>query len=58
MGTGTATMGKHSTGKSHIQCRRCGEHSYHVRKKFCSGCGFGRSARLRSYAWQNRNGKY
>ena len=48
---GTASMGKKSGKKSHIQCRRCGNHSYHVRKKVCSSCGYGKSKKRRSYSW-------
>lgn len=54
MGTGTAAFGKHSKGKTHIQCRRCGAHSYHVSAKVCASCGFGKSAKQRSYAWQKK----
>lgn len=53
MGTGTAAMGEKSGKRNMIQCRRCGGRTYHVRKKTCSSCGFGNSAKLRSYAWQN-----
>ncbi len=55
MTKGTASHGKKS-GKANltIRCRRCGKHSYRVRKKVCSSCGFGRSKRLRSYAWQKK----
>jgi len=58
MTKGTASMGKKS-GKSHLvqRCRRCGEKSYRVRKKICSSCGFGRSAKLRSYSWQKKKRK-
>lgn len=54
MGKGTASFGKHSGKTSHIRCRRCGQHTYHIRKKVCSSCGFGKSARLRSYTWQKK----
>ena len=47
-------MGKKSGKKNMIACRRCGSITYHVRKKKCSGCGFGASAKLRSYAWQKK----
>jgi len=30
MGTGTSARGKNSGKKSHIFCRRCGGHSYHL----------------------------
>lgn len=54
MGTGTAAFGKHSGKKTHIMCRRCGNHTYHVSDKVCSSCGFGKSPKLRSYSWQNK----
>ncbi len=50
-------MGAKSGKKTHIRCRRCGRHTYHVRKKVCASCGFGRSSKLRSYAWSTRVGK-
>jgi len=49
---GTPSMGKHNKKGSHIRCRRCGRHTYHVNKKTCSSCGHGNSARIRSYKWQ------
>ncbi|MBN2566839.1 50S ribosomal protein L37e [Candidatus Woesearchaeota archaeon] len=54
MSKGTASMGKRSGKKTHIRCRRCGKHTYHVRKKVCASCGYGASARLRSYTWQKK----
>ena len=51
MGKGTPSMGKRSSKKTHIQCRRCGNHSYHVRKGVCASCGFGDSSKMRKYAW-------
>jgi len=52
---GTPSMGKRSKGKSHIRCRRCGKKTYHVSKKVCSSCGYGKSKRLRSYKWQKKH---
>ncbi len=52
MGTGTSAHGEKGKRKSHIMCRRCGKHSYHVRKKKCSSCGFGNAKRLRYYRWK------
>jgi large subunit ribosomal protein L37e len=54
MGTGTAAMGKRGRLSSHRRCRRCGEHTFHVRKKKCSSCGFGASSKLRSYSWKKK----
>ncbi|MBX8636702.1 MAG: 50S ribosomal protein L37e [Thermoplasmata archaeon] len=50
MSKGTPSQGKHSKGKSHIICRRCGKHAYNV-KGFCASCGYGKSAKVRSYSW-------
>ncbi len=54
MTKGTPSFGKRGRRKTHIRCRRCGRHSYHVRKRYCAACGFGRSKRLRRYSWQNK----
>ncbi|MCP3686446.1 MAG: 50S ribosomal protein L37e [bacterium] len=51
---GTPSMGKKSGKQNFIYCRRCGERSYHMRKKVCSSCGYGKSAKLRSYTWQKK----
>ncbi|MBI4015201.1 MAG: 50S ribosomal protein L37e [Candidatus Aenigmarchaeota archaeon] len=50
MAKGTPSMGKRNK-ITHIRCRRCGLHGYHIRKKQCSHCGFP-SARLRKFGWQ------
>jgi len=54
MTKGTPSMGKkrHIT---HIRCRRCGRHSYRLDKKYCAACGYGRSSKIRSYAWQTHD---
>ena len=54
MGTGTAAKGAKSGKKTHIYCRRCGKKTYHATKRVCSSCGYGKSARQRSYAWQKK----
>jgi len=54
MTKGTPSMGKKSGKKSHIKCRRCGSMSYHAAKKVCSSCGYGKSAKKRSYTWQKK----
>ena len=48
---GTPSFGLRNK-KTHIICRRCGKRSYHVRDKMCSACGFGKSSRLKKFAWQ------
>ncbi|MGA2237676.1 MAG: 50S ribosomal protein L37e [Candidatus Bathyarchaeia archaeon] len=55
MGKGTPSFGLRGRGKTHIRCRRCGRHSYHIRKKKCAACGFGVSTKIRRYSWQNKN---
>ncbi|MBU2639089.1 MAG: 50S ribosomal protein L37e [Nanoarchaeota archaeon] len=55
MTKGTPSMGKKSSGKTHIRCRRCGKPTYHASKKHCSSCGFGNSSKLRRYSWNKRN---
>ena len=45
------TPSKSGGKKSHIMCRRCGKHSYHVQKKICAACGFGNSSKIRQYNW-------
>ncbi len=54
MSKGTASMGKKSGKMNMIHCRRCGNRTYHASKKVCSSCGYGSSAKLRSYAWQKK----
>jgi large subunit ribosomal protein L37e len=49
MTKGTPSMGKRKT-ITHIRCRRCGRHSYHVTKKRCAACGFP-SPKIRNYSW-------
>ncbi|MBU0981017.1 MAG: 50S ribosomal protein L37e [Nanoarchaeota archaeon] len=51
---GTPSMGKKSGKKTHIVCRRCGKRTYHCRKKRCSSCGFGKTAKMRKYNWQKK----
>ena len=48
---GTTSSGKHNKGGTHMRCRRCGRHSYHLTNKKCSFCGFGSTAKLRQYNW-------
>ena len=54
MSKGTASMGKKSGKSLHIACRRCGKMTYHNIEKVRSSCGYGKSAKLRSYAWQKK----
>ncbi|MEM1988945.1 MAG: 50S ribosomal protein L37e [Candidatus Woesearchaeota archaeon] len=48
---GTPSMGRKNKGRTHTRCRRCGKISFHVTKRVCASCGFGKSKRVRSYAW-------
>ena len=57
MTKGTYSMGKKSGKRTQvIRCRRCGKKTYHKSHKTCSSCGYGKSKKLRSYAWQNKTG--
>lgn len=37
---------------SHKRCRRCGRTSFKINTKQCAACGYGKTAKIRSYAWQ------
>lgn len=43
------TPSKSGGGKTHVICRRCGKRAYHIRKKVCAACGFGKSSKRRDY---------
>jgi len=51
---GTPSMGKKSGKKTHIRCRRCGKRAYHIKKKRCAFCGYGKSSRIRKYNWRKK----
>ncbi|HEY4673344.1 MAG: 50S ribosomal protein L37e [Thaumarchaeota archaeon] len=51
MTKGTTSFGPAGRAKTHIRCRRCGRHAYHVRKKRCAYCGFGATTTIRTYRW-------
>ncbi len=55
-GAGTPSQGKKNK-KIHVKCRRCGSASYHIKKKVCASCGFGKTAKRRAYAWQSKAGE-
>lgn len=50
---GTPSFGKHNK-ITHIACRRCGRHTFHIRKSVCAACGYGRSAKIRNHSWQRK----
>ena len=52
MTKGTSSMGEKSGKKTMMACRRCGKITYHKRHKKCSSCGFGASAKMRTYNWK------
>ncbi|MCK5233992.1 MAG: 50S ribosomal protein L37e [Candidatus Aenigmarchaeota archaeon] len=52
---GKPSFGKRNK-KVHELCRRCGKHSYHIKDKICSACGFGKTAKIRAYSWQSKSG--
>jgi large subunit ribosomal protein L37e len=45
------TTSKRGGKKTHISCRRCGKHAFHVQKRRCSSCGFGESKKIRNFNW-------
>jgi len=51
MTKGTPSFGKKQK-KLHITCPRCGSHSYHISKKVCAKCGYGKSKRIKDYNWK------
>ena len=46
MGKGTPARGRRNK-RTHMLCRRCGNHSYNIRKSFCTSCNFGKSSKLK-----------
>ncbi len=54
MTKGTPSMGKKNK-ISHIRCRRCGRVAYKTNTKQCAACGYGKTAKLRSYSWQTHD---
>mmetsp|Transcript_102188 Transcript_102188/g.288669 ORF Transcript_102188/g.288669 Transcript_102188/m.288669 type:complete len:91 (-) Transcript_102188:12-284(-) len=53
MTKGTQSFGKRHT-KTHTACRRCGKISFHKQKSVCAACGYGHSAKTRSYGWSEK----
>lgn len=45
----------HKNRITHIRCRRCGRVAYRTDKKYCAACGYGKTAKIRSYNWQTHN---
>jgi len=45
------TPSKFGGKKTHIACRRCGKHAFHVQKGKCAACGFGDSKKIRTFKW-------
>ena len=54
MTKGTPSKGTKRRIKLHVRCRRCGKPSYHVKRKTCSSCGYGKTTTIRKYAWQKK----
>ncbi|HIH38966.1 50S ribosomal protein L37e [Candidatus Woesearchaeota archaeon] len=52
MTKGTPTQGRRTGKKLHIACRRCGKVSYHMKKKECASCGYGKTAKKKSFGWK------
>ena len=45
------TPSKSGGKKTHSMCRRCGKHSFHMQKRVCSSCGFGKTSKIRQFNW-------
>jgi large subunit ribosomal protein L37e len=45
------TPSKKGGKRVHTICRRCGKHAYHIQKRVCASCGFGKFAKIRKYNW-------
>jgi large subunit ribosomal protein L37e len=45
------TSSKMGGKRVHTICRRCGKHAYHIQKRVCASCGFGKTAKIRKYNW-------
>ncbi|DAC14642.1 MAG: 50S ribosomal protein L37e [Euryarchaeota archaeon] len=54
MSKGTPSRGSRQK-TTHMPCRRCGKHSYHKQKKVCASCGYGATARRRTYSWSKKS---
>ena len=51
MTKGTPSMGKKNK-ITHIRCRRCGRVAFRKDRHYCAACGYGKSAKIRTYKWQ------
>ncbi|MFB6217069.1 MAG: 50S ribosomal protein L37e [Candidatus Aenigmatarchaeota archaeon] len=50
MSKGTPARGKQKK-TLHVQCRRCGNSSFNIKKGYCASCGYGKSKKRRDYNW-------
>lgn len=46
------TPSKSGGKKTHTICRRCGKRAFHVQKRICAACGFGKTKKRRDYNWK------
>jgi large subunit ribosomal protein L37e len=51
---GTASFGRRMGKTVHIKCRRCGRRAYNVAKKRCAACGYGETAKIKRFSFQNK----
>mmetsp|Transcript_3559 Transcript_3559/g.6064 ORF Transcript_3559/g.6064 Transcript_3559/m.6064 type:complete len:92 (+) Transcript_3559:22-297(+) len=51
MTKGTTSKGP-AANKTHMLCRRCAKHAFHITKKVCASCGYGATASMRQYGQQ------
>lgn len=54
MTKGTPSQGKRNQ-KVHIRCRRCGRVSFHKQRGRCAACGFGHTAKIKTYNWRTKD---
>lgn len=54
MTKGTPTFGK-KMHPLHYRCRRCGNHAYHKKTGVCASCGYGKTAKMRTFSWQKKH---
>lgn len=48
MSKGTPSKGKHNKAHTHTICPRCGKKAFHVTKKVCASCHYGRSKKMKT----------
>ena len=55
MSKGKPSFGKRNK-RTHKICRRCGRQAVDIKTGICAACGFGKSSKIKKYAWQTKIG--